>query len=306
MDFDHLFSAHDIEEMDFGVSDCLAGGIDFHTHSGPSFSPRHCDDLDLAYRAKSHNMAGVVLKAHEGDTSARAALVAKASGINVYGGVVLNEYVGGLNPKAVEASLKLGGKIVWMPTVSADYNKYFLAAEKGQCLCREYVPGMAGGLTILDHDGCLLPEVIEILEMIASQQAVLATGHLSPGEAMILVDHAFAYGVTKVVVNHPDLKLTPIPLEDQVKLARKGAFLEKCLISLTPSWKSLSPEDMAASIKMAGADKCIVATDFGQNHHPSPPKGMEIFIKLLLDAGLDWQDIRRMVVQNPGKLLGIN
>ncbi len=40
-------------------------------------------------------------------------------GIDVYGGVCCDHEIGGLNPAAVETALGLGGRIVWLPTLSS-------------------------------------------------------------------------------------------------------------------------------------------------------------------------------------------
>src|SRR3546814_17841203 len=39
--------------------------------------------------------------------------------ISVYGGIALNHTVGGLNPYAVELALRMGGRVVWFPTLAS-------------------------------------------------------------------------------------------------------------------------------------------------------------------------------------------
>ena len=39
--------------------------------------------------------------------------------MKVFGGVALNQTVGGLNPYAVELALRMGGRMVWFPTLSS-------------------------------------------------------------------------------------------------------------------------------------------------------------------------------------------
>ena len=56
-------------------------------------------------------MKAVVLKNHFGSTAARAVLVNKiVPQIEVFGGIVLNHSVGGINPQAVVAMHRIGGK----------------------------------------------------------------------------------------------------------------------------------------------------------------------------------------------------
>lgn len=290
-----------INEENLDGKKLLEGIIDFHIHSAPSVNARVGDDLDVALRAKADGMGGIVLKAHEGDTAARALLTQRVTGLNVYGGLVLNEEVGGINPRAVETSLKLGAKIIWMPTVSADYHMY-IQQNNGENLL-DYAPGMAGGITIVNERGHIRREVKEVLKIVATYDAILATGHLSAVEINLLVDEAARYNVKKIVINHPDLKLTYLPISTQINLAQKGAYMEKCLIALTPSFRSLSIAEMVASINAIGANKCLISTDFGQAHHPFPNLGMAIFIRSLVEEGISDTDIKIMGIINPLYLL---
>ena len=102
----------------------LDGVIDFHAHSDPDSVPRSIDAIDLARLAKSRGMRRLVLKNHWESTASVAYLVSKeVPGIEVFGGIVLNLPVGGLNPAAVErmTMVKGGwGRVVWMPTYDAE------------------------------------------------------------------------------------------------------------------------------------------------------------------------------------------
>src|SRR5262245_64201581 len=98
----------------------LEGAIDLHVHCSPSFFNRWGDGLDVARACEQTGMAGVLLKAHEGSTVPEATILDRlVPSIDVFGGVVLNRYVGGINPAAAEAALRLGGKCIWFPTVDA-------------------------------------------------------------------------------------------------------------------------------------------------------------------------------------------
>ena len=101
-----------------------AGVIDMHVHSHPDVFGRNMDDIDVAQLAKSRGMRGIVLKNHISETASRAALVMKVvPGIEVFGGIVLNKAVGGVNPNAVEWMHRFyggRGKVVWLPTFESD------------------------------------------------------------------------------------------------------------------------------------------------------------------------------------------
>jgi hypothetical protein len=97
-----------------------AGVIDFHVHSHPDVFGRNMDDIDIAQLAKARGMRGIVLKNHVSETASRAALVTKVvPGVEVFGGIVLNKAVGGVNPDAVEWMHRVyggRGKVVWLPS----------------------------------------------------------------------------------------------------------------------------------------------------------------------------------------------
>ncbi len=89
----------------------MQGAIDLHIHSAPSLFPRLVDHVEAAEGARKYGMRAVVLKEHHGYTADRMYFVRKLiNGIEVYGGVVLNNAVGGINPFAVDAAIKLGPK----------------------------------------------------------------------------------------------------------------------------------------------------------------------------------------------------
>lgn len=288
--------------------DLLRGAIDLHTHSAPSFFDRLLDDVGLAEQARAAGMRAVLYKAHEQDTTGRAALVRRAvPGIHAFGGIVLNHVVGGLNPTAVDASMKLGGRMVWMPTMSAQHHVAFFGGSHFGPRMKGKAPaaGARPGLTVLDESGALRPEVQEILQLVAEADICLSTGHLSLAEIRVLVPTARKAGVTRILVTHPDLMLSAISVADQKALADEGAVLEKDMNTLGPPWHSVTLDAMIKSIREVGPPRCVLATDYGQLHSPSPVEGLRVFIQLCLEQGITEAEIRTMVADNPARLLGL-
>ncbi|HZS33745.1 MAG TPA: DUF6282 family protein [Methylomirabilota bacterium] len=285
----------------------LRGAIDLHTHSAPSVFDRLLDDVDLAEQARAAGMRAVLYKAHEQDTTGRAALVRRAvPGIEAFGGVVLNHAVGGLNPAAVDTAIKLGARMVWMPTMSSAHHiAFFGGSHFGTRMPGRTAAAPARGLTVLDEAGGLRPEVREILALIAQAGICLSTGHLAPAEIQVLVPAARQAGVSRVLVTHPDLALSGLGVEAQQALASAGAILEKDVNTLGPPWHSTTIEAMVRSIRAVGPAHCVLATDYGQLHSPAPVDGLRIFVQLCLEQGISEAEIRTMVVDNPARLLGL-
>jgi hypothetical protein len=269
----------------------LAGVIDTHVHSSPDVVPRRMDDLEVARAAARRGMRAVVLKSHRTLTADRAYLVERSvPGLRVFGAIVLNHPVGGLNPLAVETALRMGAAVVWMPTFSA-------AAE----------PDPLGPPISILEDGRVTVDVCEILRLIAEFGAVLATGHLSAAEVDKLVPAARAGGVRKIVVTHPEHPpVLMAPLAQEELRDRYGVLFERCLITTTIGGGEMQLAALADRIRRIGVDSTVLATDFGQPENFEPPDGMAAYIAGLQRLGFRPHEIDRMSRENPAKLLGLN
>jgi hypothetical protein len=286
----------------------LKGAIDIHVHSSPSIFPRSVDDFELAKQAKQAGMRAIVLKAHEESTVSRAKLVSKVvEGIEVYGSLVLNEYVGGLNPYAVDMAIQQGAKLIWMPTGSAkNHIEHYGGKSDYKEMKSEIRLLPQKGITILSEDGQLLPVVYDIIDLVKGSGAALASGHLSPLETRILVETAVSRGVEKVLVAHPDLKINKMDLSLQIELVKMGAYVEKSMLTLMPLWKSIESDELVRGIRQIGVEKCILQTDFGQVNHPVPTEGYNTFIQILLEQGLTEREVEQMACSNPAELIGLS
>jgi len=286
----------------------LKGAIDLHCHCAPSLYPRIQTDWELVEDLKASKMAGAVIKSHESQTVDRTALIRMAEpGLHVYGGLVLNEMTGGLSPAAVETAIRLGAKIIWMPTVSARaHRSYYRNHRSGRIHAATPVSQRGEGLAIWDENRRLWSEVYEILHLIAEADVVLATGHLSPEEVVALVKAAREQRVGKILIQHADLGIVPLPLEMQRELIREGALIEKCYLACGADFRSLSLETMAHTIRVLGPASCVLVTDYGQGHNPPPVQAFSRFVGEMAGCGFSDEELRRMIVHNPRQLLGID
>lgn len=283
----------------------VEGAVDMHCHPYPDLFPRVADDHDIVSAAKGAGMRAVVLKCHHESTVSRAYHMRRAvPGINVYGGIVLNSYVGYLNPAAVEASLRLGGKVVWMPTVDAGYHAQMHGGTGGY-------DSQAGGRTsdegvwVLDEQGNLKDEVLEIFELVAEHNAILGTCHLSPTEIVALVRAAAERKIQKVVVTHPFFKVPNLDMPTLEEIVRLGAYAEFGYCTVSPAWHYATPEKVAEAISRVGASRCLLVSDTGQRHNPFPHEALRIFVQTLYEQGVAESDIDHMIRKNPVDLLDV-
>src|SRR5581483_8900122 len=129
----------------------LTGAADLHCHFGPdAHFQRALDAFDAAREAAGAGHRAVVLKAHDSPTASLAWSVNQTvTGVDVFGGICCDREIGGVNPAAVEVALRLGAKIVWLPTLTSQQDaENGIAAQLG-------LP--EPGLRVTDEDDALLP-----------------------------------------------------------------------------------------------------------------------------------------------------
>jgi hypothetical protein len=273
----------------------LRGAIDVHVHSAPDSRPRALDAIEAARLARDRGMRAIVLKNHYEWTSGLAYIVRKAvPGIEVFGGVDLNLPVGGLNPAAIDYMVQTTGgfgRIVWMPTFDAENQVRFDKAS------RPFVS--------VSRNGALLPAAKEVLARIAKHNLVLATGHSSPAEGLMLLREARAQGVRRMIVTHAMNTPVEMTVAQMQEAAKLGAFIE--FVGGSPAGPDAAVRfgRFASAIRAIGPASCILSSDLGQQGNALPADGFGAFLMAMRGRGFSDADIDRMAKRNPATLLGL-
>jgi hypothetical protein len=272
-----------------------AGTIDVHVHSYPDDRPRSIHAIDVAKLSKTRGMRAIVLKNHWESTAGMAYLVRQVvPDFDVFGGIALNRTVGGINAAAVDHMARVTGgfgKIVWMPTFDSE-NQVRVSKET-----RPFVS--------VSKDGALLPEVKTVIGVIAKHGLVLATGHSSPAEGLMLLREAKQQGVRQMIVTHAIQTPVSMNAAQMKEAASLGAFIE--FVGGNPGGEGAAArlDGIADAIKQVGVASSILSSDLGQQGNPLPPDGFGAFIEALRKRGFSDRDLDLMSKQNPATLLGI-
>ena len=283
------------------------GAIDMHVHSHPDVFGRNMDDIDVATLAKARGMRGIVLKNHISETGSRAALVMKAvPGIEVFGGVVLNNAVGGINPAAVEWMHRVyggRGRIVWLPTFESDKHVKTFSGKDAKGIV--VAPG-----------GKVTPEMEEILKIVARENLLLATGHVHPEEVLAVVKRGRELGVKKMMVTHALTNVPGLTMEQAKQVADMGGVIEICFLQFLAGpnaplpflthWTQINAKNVAEGIKVLGSKSIVVSSDLGQSSNMVHPDGMEAAVAAMKKEGISDADIDMMIRKNPARLLGLD
>ena len=283
----------------------VSGAVDLHCHPAPDLFPRLADDVEVAEHARGLGLRAVMIKSHYEPSPSRAAHTQRVvPGIQVFGGIVLNHSVGGVNPAAAEAALRMGAREVWMPTVDARYHAE-VHGGTGSYDAQRSEGSARPGISVADDQGELRPETLEVLDLVAEHDAILGTCHLSPGEIRTLVAEARRRGVQRITVTHPFFKVPNLSLDELTALTALGAYAEFGYCTISPMWGYANPRRIAEAVKAIGARHCLLVSDAGQRHNPMPAEALRIFAQSLHECGVSEEDVSTMIRTNPSDLLDL-
>lgn len=308
-----VLNTADWRKNDPGLSDrLLVGAIDLHCHSGPSVMPRYFDHYDAMQEAASVGIRALLIKDHYYSATPVTEVLNKHFKhlkVTMLSGVPLNNTVGGLNVYAVEHGIKLGARLVWMPTFSA---KNHLDQHKKDAHFKDKFPQTSKvmleptPLVVTDGNGKLLPELLPILDLIAEGDVVLSSGHLHISEIWPLFEEAKRRGIKRMLCNHPTYVINA-SLDDIRRLVGMGVYVEHSMCMFVPGskFKFYDPPELQAMITAGTVDKTILGSDLGQIGNPRLIDGFKNVIETCLDIGYSEAEVRKMVSTNAADLMGI-
>jgi Family of unknown function (DUF6282) len=292
------------------VAQILEGAVDLHVHPAPSPLPRRIDAAEAARLAGETGFRAIVVKSHHHSTVTDVlALESEGmipSDVQVFGGIALNGPVGGLNPKAVDLALKMGGKIVWFPTIGSPQHIRHHAEHPNLKFPKLAVQLKPEEPIEILANGRVSNQVYEILESAKEADAIVASGHLAPDRITALFEAAREVGVEKLLVNHPNF-VVEASFEDARRWVGLGAYIEHslCMYDEESSFYHWEIDTLVEWIEAVGPERSTLGSDLGQMNNPLPTDSFRKIVAMLLGRGLREETVRRMVRDNPSELLGL-
>jgi hypothetical protein len=318
----------------------LKGAIDLHAHqdpdsNGPSYgqAARSTDAIDLYKRAKAAGMRGFVIKEHLDQSAGLAYYMRKLyPDFEFFGGMGSNFTTGPkVNPWGIVhmAEMKGGwGRIVWMPSWDSEWSSHKVAnyATHATQLSRFFTPPFisvakcnSGGAFWANYpkpcaNAELLPEVKDAIKLIATTKTrdsngdlILATGHNSPEEDLMMIKEAVAAGVKHIIVTHPlldSVDMTEAQVKEAVSMGPE-IYAEFTSFFCGANANPAVLMRYIGGIRAAGVDHAVITSDTGQLNSLFQPDALANCAKVLRTNGFTERDLDTMLKINPAKILGI-
>lgn len=287
----------------------IAGAVDLHVHSYPELGldvKASTDDMNAVRLAASYGLAGLVFKSISFPTTASAYYIGRqVPGFNVYGSITLNAPVGGLSPLSVEIAARQGAKVVWFPHWSAANDQ-----EHGGFTAHTMFPMYPRSrsvppIRIVDAAGKLDPAALDILDVAKQYDLVVASGHVSPAETLVLFKAAKEKKIQKLIFTHPLHGQINASVEAQKEAVRFGAVIEHVFLGCMPMHWRIKPDELIAAIDAVGVDNIIIASDAWRAYNPPGAELLRIAALTLHAKHMKVKDIRKMMCDTPRRLMGL-
>ena len=293
-------------------ADLLRNAIDCHVHACPHINARSVNVFETVRNAARAGMRAIGLMDNFANSSGYAALAMRELGelgLDVFGGLIMEPSAGGISADTVRTSLGYGygaggARFISLPT----HHTRNIARQEGRS------PAYVEACLEIPPRGDLPGDLPEILDLVAANDVVLNTGHVSGPEAVRLVEAAKAAGVARILApaSHFDV-------ETVTELARLGAMTEHSFFfashatqvglthvdAVANTVAPVGAARMAELIAAAGAENCVLSSDCGVYLLPPPHEGLREFLLLLETCGVARSDLSKMVGENPALLFGV-
>jgi hypothetical protein len=192
-----------------------------------------------------------------------------------------------------------------MPTLCSKAHQAKFPASQSAWGISELSSLDKNGISILNQNEKVKPEVKTILELCKASDVILGTAHLDGTEIYALTSLARETGFKKLLLTHPYYDPPGLSIKQQKELADLGAKLELCGGNLYPIPGVATLANYLETIYTIGPQSLVISSDAGQPRKSSPFEVLRVFTQCLLEKGVTQQDIDLMTKKNPAELLEV-
>lgn len=291
----------------------LSGAVDSHVHCCPHINQRTVSLFDAVQAAAKAGLRGLGLMDVFANSSGLAALAKRELGhlgVDVFGGIILEPYVGGLSARTVQTALRMGyggggARFVSLPC----HHTAFVARSENRS------PAYIETCLAIPLAGQLPDPLPEIIDLCIEADVVFNLGHLSGPEAVVVAEAAARRGCQRMLA--PAGYLTE---DEAMAVVATGCMIEysffvfshatdigQTMIDSERHRFARADFGRAVSIiQKVGADKVVLSSDSGALVLPPPVEAFREFLMMFTSSGIPTDAVTEMITDNPGRLFKVD
>jgi hypothetical protein len=204
--------------------------------------------------------------------------------------------VGGINLRLARRVIQIGGRVMWLPVLESAQH-----LEQARGLPRD--EARRQGIYVL-NGGRLIPEVVELVKIVADANVALSLGHLGPEEMMAVAEEIDKTGFKKGFVDHPFDPPLQLSEQNLYDLVRAGLSLNWTFFELS-QWCGIDPRAMEYVTRKVGPDRVTLSSDAFCAAAPDSVEGMRLLVETFRLFGFNADEMRKMQCLNACRLLGV-
>lgn len=296
--------------------------VDIHAHA----HKQQQDGLSLAKHASQSGMRGILLKTLPSFSQPMDALNpmieelhvwADAQGVQpvqLFGGYLQEVFLGGVDPVKVREQLERGVKAIYFPVASHANTVAQVGGRPIWWSASSHFSDLVGPVPfkqakesagyLLDRYGKLLPQVAEVIRLCGQYDAMLSFGHMTHEEQELVAAEIVRQSFKKAVFDHPLSPFVDLTIPQMVEYGRAGIFLNFTYDELSPLL-GVDPAFMYECIRSIGCERVTLSSDAGEPFFPNSVECMRLMAVYMAAFGLNADELRQVLVDNPGYLMGI-
>lgn len=298
----------------------VLGAIDTHCHAHQGQQ----DALALAKHASKNDMGGILFKTIAGNAPPAEAVrqvdeelrrwcdEEKIAPTRLWSAYGVGRGWSDISYKEVQKHLDDGCSAVWMPVFTHANTLCKVATNRPDPENPERfrLQGPVGweeatkiGHYTLDEKGRLLPEVRDILHLVADRDAVLSLGHVGREEQVEMVEEIERIGFKKCFIDHPYSPFIALTREEMKRFAASGVYMNFTYDELSPLLGT-NPLEMFGAVAEIGVDHVLLSSDAGEPLFPDSVECMRLMRAYGEAFGMTSEEVYQASAINPARLLG--
>lgn len=206
-----------------------------------------------------------------------------------------------ISAEATREMLDDGVDAVWMPVANSINTLTKVGVGSNGPMLEEEARKI--GYTVIDEGGRLLPEVRDVIHLVADRGKALFFGHASHPEIWAMAEEVEKLRFDRAVIDHPFSPFIDLTTDEMRRLAAVGITLNFTYDEISPLL-GVDPARMYDALRTVGPEHFTLSSDAGEPLFPNSVECLRLIRGYMRAFGLSEEELYQVSVANPARVLG--